>query len=54
MPVLPKGSVDLTGKSVVLVDDIITTGATAALAVKVLREIGAKPCLRPSLRHLHR
>lgn len=39
--VLPKGSVDLTGKSVVLVDDIITTGATAAAAVKVLREIGA-------------
>ena len=39
--VLPKGGVDLTGKSVVLVDDIITTGATAAAAVKVLREMGA-------------
>ena len=39
--VLPKGGVYLTGKSVVLVDDIITTGATAAAAVKVLREMGA-------------
>ena len=39
--VLPKGGVDLTGKSVVLVDDIITTGATAAAAVKALREMGA-------------
>lgn len=40
--VLPKGGVDLTGKSVILVDDIITTGATAAAAVKVLREMGAE------------
>ena len=39
--VLPKSGVDLTEKSVVLVDDIITTGATATAAVRVLREMGA-------------
>ena len=38
---IARGAVDLTGKSVVLVDDIITTGATAAAAVKTLREMGA-------------
>ncbi len=38
---LRKG-VDLTGKRVLLLDDILTTGATAGEAAKVLRTAGAK------------
>lgn len=38
---LPREGAETRGKSVVLVDDIVTTGATAAAAVKLLREMGA-------------
>ena len=38
---LPMGNVDLSGQSVVLVDDIITTGAMAAAAADLLRKMGA-------------
>lgn len=34
-------NIDLSGKSVVLVDDIITTGATISAAVHILRQMGA-------------
>ena len=37
----PRPEVDLTGKRVVLVDDIQTTGATAEACVRLLRELGA-------------
>lgn len=39
---LPREGAEVRGKSVVLVDDIITTGATAAAAVKLLHEMGAE------------
>ena len=39
---LPMGNVDLSGQSVVLVDDIITTGSMAAAAADVLRKMGAE------------
>ena len=40
-PMLPLTNADVHSKSVVFVDDIITTGATATAAVKLLREMGA-------------
>ena len=38
---LPRKNAEVRGKSLVLVDDIVTTGATTAAAVKLLREMGA-------------
>lgn len=51
--VLPKGGVDLTGKSVVLVDDIITT-AQRRLPPSRLCGRWAQAVFTSSLRHLHR
>lgn len=38
---LPLANAEVRGQSVVLVDDIVTTGATAAAAVRLLHEMGA-------------
>lgn len=37
----PKENISLEGKSILFIDDIITTGATASAAVQILRQMGA-------------
>ncbi|MDY3618844.1 ComF family protein [Agathobaculum sp.] len=38
---LPMNTCDLSGKSVLIIDDIITTGATVSAAASILRQMGA-------------
>ena len=40
--ILPKANADCKGKNVVLVDDIVTTGASVSAGVRALRKMGAK------------
>ncbi|MBR2586253.1 MAG: ComF family protein, partial [Thermoguttaceae bacterium] len=43
--VAPKRAKRLAGRRVLLVDDILTTGATAGECVRVLKEAGAAGCV---------
>lgn len=38
----PRNSVDLTGQRIVLIDDVLTSGATASVCAEILRKMGAR------------
>lgn len=44
-----KSEVDLSGKSVIIVDDVITTGASMGNAAALIRSLGAKKIIAASL-----
>lgn len=39
--ILPKKNITLSGKTVILIDDVVTTGAGMSRGIKLLREMGA-------------
>lgn len=56
MSYAPVPNIDLRGKRVILVDDIVTSGATIVACAKVLRRIGAKTihCASPGFNYQYR
>lgn len=46
-----KNGVDLHGQNVIIIDDIITTGATINEATKVLKEVGAREIIAFTVAH---
>ena len=47
----PSGSINLQGRRIILVDDVITTGATIREAMRLLKRAGAKSVLGIAIAH---